>query len=46
MLVASEAGARVGSIDGGPPAPESVLAANPALFEPLRRILVEAGATD
>jgi myo-inositol-1(or 4)-monophosphatase len=46
MLVASEAGARVGSIDGGPPVPESVLAANPALFEPLRRILVEAGATD
>ena len=46
MLIASEAGARVGSIDGGPPEPESVLAANPTLFEPLREILVETGAAD
>lgn len=44
MLIASEAGARVGAIGGGPAVPGSVIAANPALFGPLREILVEAGA--
>lgn len=46
ILIASEAGARVGAIGGGPPVPRSVIAANPALFEPLRAILVEAGAAE
>lgn len=45
-LIAAEAGARVGAIEGGPAKPGSVLAAPPALFEPLRELLVEAGAAD
>lgn len=45
-LIASEAGAQVGAIGGGPPVPGSIIAANPALFEPLREILVEAGAAE
>lgn len=43
-LIAEEAGIRVGSLDGGPARPESVLAAHPELFEPLRELLVELGA--
>lgn len=43
-LIASEAGVTLGSIDGGPLRPASVIAAGPALFEPLRAALVEAGA--
>lgn len=43
-LIAQEAGARVGTLDGGPVRPESVLAAHPDLFEPLRELLVELGA--
>jgi myo-inositol-1(or 4)-monophosphatase len=45
-LIAAEAGAQLGAIDGGPPVPGSVVAAPPALFEPLREILVAAGAAD
>jgi myo-inositol-1(or 4)-monophosphatase len=36
--------ARVGSIDGGPLRPGSVLAAHPALFDPLAELLAELGA--
>jgi myo-inositol-1(or 4)-monophosphatase len=43
-LVAREAGARVGDLDGGPPSTPFVLAAAPAVFEPLRSLLVGAGA--
>ncbi len=45
-LIAAEAGARLGAIDGGPATAGSVLAASPALFEPLRAALVEAGAAE
>jgi myo-inositol-1(or 4)-monophosphatase len=44
QLVATEAGARVGAIDGGAARPGSVLAAHPDLFGPLRDLLVELGA--
>jgi myo-inositol-1(or 4)-monophosphatase len=43
-LVAEEAGARLGSLDGGPVRPDSVLATHPELFDPLRELLVELGA--
>jgi myo-inositol-1(or 4)-monophosphatase len=43
-LIAEEAGARVGSLDGGPVRPESVLVAHPELFEQLRMLLVGLGA--
>jgi myo-inositol-1(or 4)-monophosphatase len=43
-LVASEAGARVGDLVGGPASGELTLAAAPALFEPLRALLAAAGA--
>lgn len=43
-LVAEEAGARTGSLDGGPLRPESVLVAHPDRFEELRDLLVELGA--
>lgn len=43
-LVAAEAGAVVGDLAGGPPSGELTLATAPALFEPLRALLVEAGA--
>jgi len=45
-LIASEAGAVVGAIEGGPAKPGSVVAAPAALFEPLRELLLEAGAAD
>jgi myo-inositol-1(or 4)-monophosphatase len=45
-LIASEAGASVGAIEGGPAKPGSVVAAAPALFEQLRVLLLEAGAAD
>jgi myo-inositol-1(or 4)-monophosphatase len=41
-LIAREAGARVGAIEGGPPRAGSLLAAAPALFEPLRELVVAA----
>ncbi|MDQ2678834.1 MAG: inositol monophosphatase [Actinomycetota bacterium] len=43
-LVAEEAGARLGSLDGGPVRPASVLVAHPALFEQLQQLLAELGS--
>ncbi len=43
-LIAEEAGARLGSLDGGPVRPESVLVAHPALFDELRALLAELGS--
>ena len=45
-LIAREAGAIVGDLDGGEPRFEFCLAAPPALFEQLRPLLVEFGAGD
>ncbi len=45
-LIAAEAGARVGDLDGGPPSTAFTLAAPPALFEPLAALLRGAGAAD
>jgi fructose-1,6-bisphosphatase/inositol monophosphatase family enzyme len=45
-LVASEAGAWVGDLHGGPPSSAFALAAGPPLFEPLRLLLDGAGASD
>ncbi len=45
-LIAMEAGARAGDLDGGVPSTDFVLAAAPSLFEPLRAALVAAGARD
>ena len=45
-LIAMEAGARAGDLDGGAPSTDFVLAAAPSLFEPLRAALVAAGARD
>ena len=45
-LIAREAGALVGHLDGGPEDVDFVLAAPPALYEPLRELLAEAGAAD
>lgn len=39
-IIASEAGASVGDLRGGPPSPDYTLAAPTALFEPLRDLLV------
>lgn len=44
-LVAEEAGARLGAIEGGPARPGSVLAAHPERFEALRALLLSCGAT-
>lgn len=38
-LIAREAGCSVGSLDGGPPHPDSLLVATPALFEPMVHLL-------
>jgi myo-inositol-1(or 4)-monophosphatase len=43
-LVATEAGARTGDLDGGPPSTSFTLAAAPSLFDPLRELLRSAGA--
>lgn len=45
-LIAAEAGATVGGLDGGPPSGAFVLAAAPALFEPMRALLASSGAAD
>lgn len=45
-LIAAEAGAVVGDLDGQPTSPAFTLAAPPGLFGPLRDLLVEAGARD
>lgn len=44
QLVATEAGARVGPIEGGPDLPGSVLACRSDLFEPLQELLAKLGA--
>jgi myo-inositol-1(or 4)-monophosphatase len=43
-LVASEAGAEVGDLDGGPPSTDIVVAAAPSIAADLRRLLVAAEA--
>ena len=43
-LIAREAGCRTGDFDGGPASSSSLLAANPALFEPMRALIVAASA--
>lgn len=43
-VIAREAGAVLGDLDGGPPSGGFVLAAAPALFGPLRDLLAAAGA--
>jgi myo-inositol-1(or 4)-monophosphatase len=43
-LVASEAGARVGDLDGGPPSGRFVLAAAPTIWDELADVLRSAGA--
>lgn len=45
-LVAAEAGARLGALDGGPLRPDSVLATHPDLFGPLQELLASVGAAD
>ena len=45
-LIATEAGARTGDLEGGAPSTEFVLAAAPSVFEQLRAALVAAGAGD
>jgi myo-inositol-1(or 4)-monophosphatase len=45
-LIATEAGAVVGDLDGGPLSPRFALAAAPGVFEPLRALLAAAGAGD
>ena len=44
-VIASEAGARVGDLDGGPPSAGCCLAAPPSLFESLATLLATATAT-
>jgi myo-inositol-1(or 4)-monophosphatase len=44
VLVATEAGARVGELGGGPPVPGGVVvAAHPALWDDLAALLVHSG---
>ena len=45
-LIATEAGAIVADLGGGPPGPGCLLAANPALWTPLADLLERAGAAD
>jgi myo-inositol-1(or 4)-monophosphatase len=45
-LIAREAGALVGHLHGGPEDDDFILAAPPALYEPLRELLAGAGAAD
>ncbi len=45
-LIAEEAGATVGDLDGGPTSEAFTLAAPAGLFEPLRLLLRDAGAAD
>ncbi len=44
QLIATEAGARVGPIDGGPALPGSVLACRADLFDPMQQLLSSLGA--
>lgn len=43
-LIAAEAGATTGDLDGGPPSSAFTLAATPAIFDELRDLLRDAGA--
>ncbi len=43
-LIATEAGARAGGLDGRPPGTWTTLVANPELYDALERVLLEAGA--
>ncbi|ROT32891.1 inositol monophosphatase family protein [Micromonospora sp. HM5-17] len=45
-LIATEAGLRVGGLNGAGPGPDLVIAAPPALFGPLHDHLARCGATD
>ena len=45
-LVATEAGALLGGLDGGPARPDALVAAAPGVFEALQALLIEAGAAD
>ncbi len=45
-LIASEAGARVGSLDGGAPSSASMLAAAPEIWDELGALLLTNGAAD
>jgi len=45
-LIAQEAGALVGDLDGNPTSTAFTLAAPPALFDSLRHLLVDAGAAE
>jgi len=45
-LIATEAGARVGDLDGGPTSPAFTLAAPAALWSPLAELLTSLGAAD
>jgi fructose-1,6-bisphosphatase/inositol monophosphatase family enzyme len=45
-LIAAEAGALLGDLDGGPPSGAFVLATGEELFHPLRQLLRRAGAAD
>jgi myo-inositol-1(or 4)-monophosphatase len=45
-LIAAEAGARVGDLDGGPASSAFTLASAPSAFDELRRLLSESGAAD
>lgn len=45
-LIATEAGARVGGLDGGPARPGSVMAAHPVLFDQLVVVLSALGGCD
>ena len=44
LLVATEAGAAASGLDGGPPAPDSVMVATPGVAAALLELLVKAGA--
>ncbi len=46
VLIASEAGARLGDLDGGPPSTAFTLASAVGIFDPLRDLLDRAGARD
>ncbi len=41
LLIAQEAGCRTGSLDGGPARPDSVIAANPALYPLIHALISE-----
>jgi len=43
-LIAQEAGAIIGDLEGNPPSTTFTMAAAPGLFEPLRTLLIQAGA--